>query len=146
MIIRELSFDDYHNHYYILINQLFKLPDINVTYDDFCKIIDNMKQQNGFTYVISDDETRKIIACGKIIIELKSHGSKMGIIQDVVVDSNMRGLGLGKKIVEQLIDRGKKEKCYKIILNSNDNNINFYEKCGFEKKGVEMCVYNVNKN
>jgi len=42
------------------------------------------------------------------------------------------------KLKEISIERG----CYKTVLNCNNDNIDFYNKCGFSIKGVEMCVYN----
>ena len=50
---------------------------------------------------------------------------------DVIISEKYRGLGLGKKIIEELVKIGINEfKCYKIILNCLDKNILFYEKCG----------------
>ena len=31
--------------------------------------------------------------------------------------------------------------CYKVILDCEDHNQKFYEKCGFHRKGVEMACY-----
>lgn len=140
MKIRALCYDDYDKNYYGLINQLFKLPKIDVSKEEFIKIVDQMISQDAHTYVIVDSN-EKIVATGKIIIEQKSHGSKMGIIEDVVVDKENRGSGAGKKIIGKLIEMGERKKCYKVVLNCNDNNVGFYEKCGLVRKGVEMTHY-----
>jgi glucosamine-phosphate N-acetyltransferase len=139
--IREIDNNDYYKGYLELINQLFHLEKMEVTYEHFCDILATIQKQNAFIYVIEDLDTNQIIATGKIIIEQKSHGSKMGNIQDVVTDSNYRKSGNGKKIINQLVEVGKQHGCYKVVLNCNPNNIDFYKKCNFIQKGVEMCLY-----
>jgi glucosamine-phosphate N-acetyltransferase len=140
-IIREIAQTDYHKGYLSLVNQLYKLPELNVTYEQFGELLAIIKTQCSYIYVIEDPSINQIIATGKIFIEQKSHGSKMGNIQDVVTDSNYRKSGNGKTIINQLIEIGKQKGCYKIVLNCSLENIEFYQKCGFKQKGVEMCIY-----
>lgn len=140
--IREIHNDDYYKGYLGLINQLFNLPNLEVSYDRFCEILSDIKSQNSHIYVIENNN--KIIATGKIIIEQKSHGSKMGNIQDVVTDNSYRNSGNGKRIINKLVEVGKQHGCYKVVLNCNPNNIEFYKKCNFIQKGVEMCIYMIN--
>ena len=66
---------------------------------------------------------------------------KVAHIEDVIVDNTYRGKGLGKMLVQKCIDYAQKLDCYKIILNCSDENIPFYEKCGFSKKENEMTLY-----
>jgi glucosamine-phosphate N-acetyltransferase len=47
-------------------------------------------------------------------------------------------LGLGKKIIERLVDIAKKRGCYKIVLNSLNHNKSFYLSCGFSESGVQF--------
>ncbi|KAL8113485.1 hypothetical protein AgCh_020705 [Apium graveolens] len=67
--------------------------------------------------VIEDECSKKIIATGSVFIERKFIRScgKAGHIEDVVVDSNARGLQLGKKIVEFLTDHARSVGCYKAL-------------------------------
>lgn len=62
----------------------------------------------------------------------------VGLIEDVVTDEKVRGKGVGRKIVEALVDHAKKLNCYKVILNCSIDNEPFYEKCGFYKCESEM--------
>jgi hypothetical protein len=39
------------------------------------------------------------------------------------------------------VNEAKKEKCYKIILDCDENLENFYKKSGLEKKGIQMAKY-----
>ena len=45
------------------------------------------------------------------------------------------------RIIEQLTAIGQKAGCYKIILCCDEKNVGFYERCGYEKKEVEMVLY-----
>jgi hypothetical protein len=49
---------------------------------------------------------------------------------------------LDSRIIEQLKHLGKELGCYKLILNCNENNVPFYEKCGLTVKDVQMTLYN----
>lgn len=93
--------------------------------------------------VIEDDQLGKIIATGSIFIEKKflRNCGKVGHIEDVVVDSNARGLQLGKKIVEFLTEHARSIGCYKVILDCSAENKGFYEKCGFKPKEIQMVRY-----
>jgi glucosamine-phosphate N-acetyltransferase len=50
-------------------------------------------------------------------------------------------LKLGYWIIETLKHIGAMAGCYKIILDCSEKNVQFYEKCGFKKKEVEMVWY-----
>lgn len=90
-----------------------------------------------------DSKLKNVIGCGTIIIEPKfiHELSSVAHIEDVCIDKNFQKLGYGKILLNQLKDIAIKEKCYKIILNCNKQNICFYEKCGFNNINTEMCIY-----
>lgn len=67
-------------------------------------------------------------------------------IEDVVVDSRIRGRGLGKKIVSKVREAAKKLGCYKCILDCSESNVRFYEKCGFRENEHCMALYFHEKN
>ncbi|PIN25688.1 Glucosamine-phosphate N-acetyltransferase [Handroanthus impetiginosus] len=93
--------------------------------------------------VIEDNNSGKIIATGSVFIEKKfiRNCGKVGHIEDVVVDSSVRGKQLGKKIVGFLSDHAKAMGCYKFILDCSLENKPFYERCGFKPKEVQMVKY-----
>lgn len=62
-------------------------------------------------------------------------------IEDIVVHKKYRGYGIAKKIIELLVDYSKLMQCYKVILDTQDETVAFYEKCGFSVKGNQMAVY-----
>jgi len=102
-VIREITHSDLNNNYFSLLSQLsveitYYHPDI--LWEEYCK------NKNHITFVDEIKEAgkpTKIIATSSILIESKflHCGSKVGHIEDVVVDREARSTGLGQKIVEQ---------------------------------------------
>jgi len=101
----------------------------------------NITNNESNNNVSNNDEN--IIGSATILIETKiiHNFGKVAHIEDVIVDNNYRGKGLGKMLINTCINYAKDHNCYKIILNCNDKNIPFYEKCGFSKKENEMALY-----
>jgi ribosomal protein S18 acetylase RimI-like enzyme len=77
----------------------------------------------------------QIIGTGSILVEDKIiHGmGKVGHVEDIVIDKKFRGLGLARQLMEKLIQIAKDKQCYKIILATSDDTVQFYEKIGFKK-------------
>ena len=63
--------------------------------------------------------------------KLLKGGSSVGHIEDVVVDSDCRSLGVGRELVERCVESAKDFGCYKVILSCQEKNLPFYIKCGF---------------
>lgn len=98
-----------------------------------------LNDPNSITFVMSDNKAILGVASLHIIEKLTR---KLGLIEDVAVSKNNRGLGIGKKLVEKLIQTGKEKKCDKIVLSSSEKNSEFYEKMGFQKKELSMVIRN----
>jgi len=75
-----------------------------------------------------------LITIGKIL----RSGSRMGLIEDVAIATEARGLGLGKLLIEDLLHVGMDKGCYKVVLNCSEANVGFYEKCGMYKAEHQM--------
>lgn len=138
--ISKLDASDYNRGFLQLLEQLTTVEPNLITFDQFCEHLKNISSS---TYVIRDVSCDKVVATGSILIEKKfiRRLGSVGHIEDVVVHDKYRGLGLGKSIMDQLIEIGKNEKCYKIILDCNKNNVDFYAKSGFKEKEIQMALY-----
>ena len=114
---------------------------INLYLDNISKYYDINNDFSLEVFVMEKD--RIIIASGTLIIEKKliHGGSKLGHIEDIVVDKTTRGMGLGKKLISFLIDYAKKKNCYKVTLDCNIKNKIFYEKCDLKCNGCQMVKY-----
>ncbi|GJJ69882.1 glucosamine-phosphate N-acetyltransferase [Entomortierella parvispora] len=88
----------------------------------------------------------KIVGAGTVLVERKfiHELGLVGHIEDIAVSADQQGKKLGQRIIETLMAIGEQVGCYKVILDCSEKNVPFYEKCGFERKGVEMGWY-VNK-
>lgn len=96
-----------------------------------------------YSLVIVDQATDKIVGVGTVFIEhkfLRGFGT-VGHIEDIAVDKGQQGKKLGMRIIQALTHISENSGCYKTILNCNDSNIPFYEKCGYAKKEIEMAKY-----
>jgi len=136
IIFRNIEYDDFDKGY---MDLMYEFTNYNylITKEEFINFIDTHK--NYKIIVIYSEIEKKIIGAGTIIIVHKIHNNPIGQIEDIIISEKYRKYGLGKQIIEKLIDIGKNEnKCYKIILNCLEKNIKFYEKCGFIIAGVEM--------
>lgn len=140
MEFRNLQINDYYNGYLDLLSQLTEVNKENITFEKFSNFIKKLNDNHKIIVIIHEN---KIVANGTLLIEDKIiHGiSKVGHIEDVVVDSESRGLGLGKKIVTYMTDLAKENNCYKVILNCKEENCGFYQKCGYVRKETEMVQY-----
>ena len=74
--------------------------------------------------------------------KIKKLTRTLGLIEDVAVNENYRGKGIGKKLVEKLIGIASEKSCDKTVLNSSEKNSEFYEKIGFEKNEIQMIIRN----
>mgnify|MGYP006133496837 CR=1 FL=1 len=74
----------------------------------------------------------KIIASANLHIQHKliHGGCKMGYIEEVITSNKYRGLGMGKKIINRLLEEGKKMGCYKVALLCNIGLEKFYLNSG----------------
>ena len=141
MPIRRLTAYDYKK-FFPLINEFretsFSEKEFKYTFLDM----------NSFTHQVWVlEENDEFIAAGTIIFEKKfiHNLSIVAHIEDIIVKESHRRKGYGKTLVTHLINTSKEfTSCYKISLNCSDEYIPFYEECGLEKKGNQMCLYMTN--
>ena len=137
VIIREIIEADLNNGFLESLDNLRKASnlEINLAKDILKKII---LDKNHTIHVAELDG--KIIGSTTLLIEQKfiHEGGCVGHIEDVVVRKEFEGQGIGMKLVISLLDIAKQRKCYKTILNCEDNLKPFYERIGFKQKSNEM--------
>jgi len=141
IIIREVSEDDYYKKHLKLYQEAYSINPKLIHINDYKKYIKEEKEKNNHIFVM--EENNVIIGSASCLIETKliHNFGKVAHIEDVVISRNNQGKGLGKNLIEYCLQFAKKNKCYKIILDCDDNNVIFYEKCNFERKGNMMTKY-----
>ena len=89
----------------------------------------------GIILVAKDDE--KILGMINLLFtESTALGSRVAILEDMVVLSKFRGEGIGSKLIDYAISEAKKEGCKRITLLTDIENTkaqSFYHKKGFVK-------------
>ena len=141
-IARTLEKNDYNKNYLPLLKQLTTIEPDKITRDMFNAFVDNLTDKH-LIYVIEEPNLHIIIGTITLLIETKliHNMGLVGHIEDVVVDSNFRGLGLSKLLVNKAVEVAKNYGCYKVILDCNNTNKPVYEKCGFTNNGNQMSLY-----
>ena len=69
----------------------------------------------------------------------------LGHIEDLAFAPPYTADNLGKTMMKVLLNVGRLNGCYKIILNAFDFQVPFYEGLGMKQEEVEMCIRYVNK-
>lgn len=72
---------------------------------------------------------------------LGSFDGRRGYLQKLVVRKDMRGKGIGKKLVKEVVRRLKSLGVVYIHITCETENISFYEKCGFKHDKQATCSW-----
>ena len=91
-----------------------------------------------FEYMIDDKRVGRAFL---FIIYNDLHQKPYGLLEDVFVEEEYRGRGIGKELVKQVIKKAKEIGCYKLIDTSRferENVHEWYHKLGFKKFGYEF--------
>ncbi len=89
---------------------------------------------------INNGNTEKVIGFGSLHLSRKIRGGIIGFIEEIIVLENYRGRGIGKLIMQELIDNARNENCYKLVLECREEKKSFYEKLGFDCSGHSMSL------
>lgn len=107
--------------------------DINLTRENKSYAIKVTAEENGVTfgsaylYIMFND----------------LHKEPFGFLENVFVNEESRGKGIGSKLVNAVIEEAKKQNCYKIICTSRHEKPEvhaFYNKFGFKDHGKEFRI------
>lgn len=96
----------------------------------------------GFHTIVASTRGDRVVGTASYFMEPKFiYGAgRVGHIEEVVVDQEFRGKGVGKALVKACVDELRRLRCYKIILNSSDENAPFYEGLGFRRAANTMRI------
>ncbi len=105
---------------------------------------DVLKDKN--TLIIVAKDGVRIVGMAMLCITVRI-GRRTGQIEDVVVDSGYRGRGVGKKLMQKLIDLAREKKLKAVYLTSRPARVAanaLYQKLGFEKKDTNAYCLKLN--
>ena len=122
---------------FVLLNQLKQIDIDNIDKDKAWSDFINNTASNSVVGLHND----KIVAYGSVVVENKIRGEVAGHIEDIVVDSEVRGKMIGVSLIKELIKVAKNKGCYRITLFCKETLVNFYGRNGFEVNNVVMKKY-----
>ena len=85
------------------------------------------EQENESIHIMACDDDKNILG----VCRLQFNSSDIAQLRYMAVKDGTQGLGIGKKIIEYAERIAKEKSAQKIILQSREIAIGFYEKCGF---------------
>ncbi|SCU78177.1 LAFA_0A05336g1_1 [Lachancea sp. 'fantastica'] len=96
-----------------------------------------IRAYNPHVIVNADD---RVVATGTVLIERKiiRNCGLVGHVEDIAVAKDQQGKQLGLLLIQHLTKLAHEAGCYKVILDCDEKNVGFYEKCGYRRCGVEM--------
>ena len=71
------------------------------------------------------------------------HAAPFGLLEDVFVEENARGSGIGSELVKEVLKSAKEKGCYKLIATSRDSRPKvheLYKSLGFQDYGREFRI------
>ena len=122
---------------FVLLNQLKQIDIDNIDKDKAWSDFINNTGSNSVVGLCND----KIVAYGSVVVENKVRGEVAGHIEDIVVDSEVRGKMIGVSLIKELIKVAKNKGCYRITLFCKETLVNFYSRNGFKVNNVVMKKY-----
>lgn len=131
MIVEKLQFKDIDQ----LIELYKDLTPFENSIEKSKKLYEEMIEDENYLLLVAKEENKVI---GSVLIicckALACGGNPFLVIEDVIVDENIRGKGVGKRLFEKIEEYAEMKKCaYSILVSSHfrENAHKFYEKIGF---------------
>jgi glucosamine-phosphate N-acetyltransferase len=141
--IRKLEKKDIRNGFLESLEHLFK---VGLTPEEAERIYENIRDNPSYRFFVAElDE--QVVGVATLLIEQKFilKGAKFAYLEDMAVREGYEAQGIGRKLVETVINEAKMEGCLNIRLDCSDANTAFYEKTGgFKRKSVNRMQVNLN--
>ncbi|MCP4270461.1 MAG: GNAT family N-acetyltransferase [Gammaproteobacteria bacterium] len=142
MLIRPAKKEDY-NQLLGLLRQL-NPTDPEITGIE-SRIFDEIIESQYLELFVAKDENLLLGSCYVNIIPNMTRGGRpYAVIENVIIDSAHRNLGIGKALMSSALDLAWKKKCYKVMLMSGrkDKSVHsFYKKCGFDSDEKQAYIH-----
>ena len=121
---------DIENIDFNALSHLYKVAPLG---DKSAKDLEIVFSNSMFKYFVYDED--KLIGVGRALAD----GVDCSYICDVAIDPKYQSMGIGKAIMEKLIEDSKAHQ--KIILYSVPTKEKFYKKLGFSKMKTAMAIF-----
>ncbi len=97
-----------------------------------------------YVLYVAEQENRLVGSFALLIMDNIAHlGAPSAIVEDVVVDPQFQGSGIGRQMMEFAMRKAHHKGCYKLMLSSNvrrERAHAFYDSLGFKRHGFSFYV------
>jgi GNAT superfamily N-acetyltransferase len=115
-------------------------PATSAGHEKSCRILDEIVDHENVNLIVAELAGKVVAALTLVVVpNLMYEGRPWSIIENVVVSRDLRGRGIGKKLMAFAFAYAEKKGSYKVQLLSgpNDNQVGFYRSVGM-KDGVSV--------
>ena len=107
-------------------------------------LFQKMSGYPNYKVYVAEQEHQVIGTFALLIMDNLAHrGTPSGIVEDVAVQENLQGKGIGRQMMQYAMQVCGEAGCYKLVLSSNQKRVEahaFYESLGFDKHGFSFLV------
>ena len=107
-------------------------------------LFQKMSSYPNYKVYVAEQEHQVIGTFALLIMDNLAHrGTPSGIVEDVAVQENLQGKGIGRQMMKYAMQVCSEAGCYKLVLSSNQKRVEvhaFYESLGFDKHGFSFLV------
>ncbi len=127
-----------------LIGQSDMSPDNKLTNDEVTKLFQIITSTPYHRLYVAELKNKVVGTFALITVQQLSHnGAKSMVIEDIVVNNDLQGHGIGKRIMEFAAKEAQSNACYKMILSSGNARTkahSFYESFGYKRDGIRFAI------
>jgi predicted GNAT family N-acyltransferase len=95
------------------------------------------ENESSAIHALIKDKSGKCIASGR----LQFNNAEEGQIRFMAVETEYRGQGLGKMILDFLEQKAKANNTFSIVLQARENALQFYERAGYINEGKSFLLF-----
>lgn len=132
--IREVTLRDF-DQVFGLLKQLWAGRDLD--YADMKKVFDHNLNAPDHFYIVAHSGPQIVGYCSLMVKHNLWQQGLLGNVNEMVVEENYRGKGIGKKLMERIIQIAREQNCKCLELESSFHREKahaFYEELGFDKR------------
>ena len=108
------------------------------------RLFERMARYPDYRMIVALRDGRIVGSFALLIMDKLGHrGAPSGVIEDVVVDPQCQGQGIGRAMMQHALRLCGEKGCYKVALSSNlarERAHAFYESLGFERHGYSFTI------
>jgi GNAT superfamily N-acetyltransferase len=130
------------------ILQLYAQPDIDdgavLSIEEAERIFRRFAEYPDYRLFVAVHQGEIVGSYALLIMDNLGHlGARSALVEDVVVDPDFQGSGIGRAMMNHAVSEARVKGCYKVALSSNvkrERAHAFYESIGFERHGYSFLL------